>query len=64
MHSFKLASETGQEKPLAQRVVPRNLNLENQKMGRKKIQISKINDERNRQVHNKSHYYTFEAEIL
>jgi len=47
---FKLASEAGQDKPLAPRVVPQNLNLENQKMGRKKIQISKINDERNRQV--------------
>ena len=50
MHYFKLASEAGQDKPLAPRVVPQNLNLENQKMGRKKIQISKINDERNRQV--------------
>ena len=51
MHSDKLAaSETEKEKPLAPRVLPQNLNIENQKMGRKKIQISKINDERNRQV--------------
>ncbi|XP_065059798.1 myocyte-specific enhancer factor 2C-like isoform X1 [Rhopilema esculentum] len=50
VHSFKLASEVGKDKPLAPRVVPQSLSIDNQRMGRKKIQISKINDERNRQV--------------
>eukprot|EP00794_Sanderia_malayensis_P009516 gene9516-10504_t len=50
VHNIKLASELGKDKPLAPRVVPQALNFENQKMGRKKIQISRINDERNRQV--------------
>ena len=50
----KLASASGNEE-LTQRV-PNSLNLSNNqtssepKMGRKKIQISRINDERNRQV--------------
>ena len=50
----KLASASGKEE-LTQRV-PNSLNLSNNqtssepKMGRKKIQISRINDERNRQV--------------
>ena len=47
---IKLAAEPGKDKPLASRVVPQTLSFENQKMGRKKIQISRINDERNRQV--------------
>ena len=58
VHSSKLASEVGKDKPLAPRVVPQSLSFDNQRMGRKKIQISKINDERNRQVI--SLYFAFE----